>query len=84
MGYNTFCPWMGKEFLTLIKMKEEKIKIAMVRYNDEGKPVGAAFGDYKPYDVELFRKGGYVDVEEGLARRVDEELTRDSKMPWER
>ena len=65
-------------------MDEEKIKIAMVKYNAEGKPVGAAFGNYKPYDVELFRKDGYIDVEEGLARKVDQELTRDCKNPWER
>lgn len=56
----------------------------MVKYNAEGKPVGAAFGEYKPYDVELFRKGGYIDVDEGLARKVDEELAKEGKAPWER
>ena len=63
---------------------EEKIKIAMVNYDTKGKPVDVALGNYKPYDVELFKKDGYVDVEEGLAKRVNEELTKDNKMPWER
>ncbi len=53
----------------------EKIKISMVKYDNDGKPVDVAYGNYKPQDVAIFKKEGYIEVNEGLARRIDKELT---------
>ena len=45
-----------------------KIKISMIRYGGNGKPVDIAYGDYKQQDVEMFRRDGFVDADEGLVR----------------
>jgi len=51
-----------------------KIRIAMVQYDGNGNPVDAAYGEYKFEDVEIFRRSGFVDVSEELARQVDSQL----------
>jgi len=52
----------------------EKHRIFMVKYDGSGNPIGAAYGLYKQADIDVFRTGGFVDVEEGLARNVSEEI----------
>lgn len=59
----------------------EKIKIFMVKYDQQGKPVDVAYGNYKSQDVEIFRKDGYVDVEEGLVMKIEEDLIKNLRFP---
>ena len=65
-------------------LKMGKIKIAMAKYNDSGKPIFVAHGEYKPQDVEMFKEDGYIDIDEGLAKKIDEELCKDRIPLWER
>jgi len=52
----------------------EKQRISMVRYDGNKTPIGAANGFYKQEDIDMFRRDGYVDVDEGLAIRVSEDI----------
>jgi len=48
----------------------KKIKISMVKYNEKGEPLDVVYGEYKSQDVEILREYGYVDVNEGLAKKL--------------
>jgi hypothetical protein len=56
-----------------------KIKISMIRYDGNGNPVDVAYGEYKPEDVAMFRRDGFQDVSEELARNADSELVQKLK-----
>lgn len=60
-----------------------KTKISMIKYDSSGKPVDVALGYYKQKEVEIFRQDGFIDVEEGLAKKVDMELTENPSLPWD-
>ena len=62
----------------------KKIKISMVKYDSKGNPIDVAYGNYKYQDVEIFRKDGYIDIEEGLAKKIEENLMNNPRLPWDK
>ena len=55
---------------------KNKTYISMVNYDEEGKLLGVALGNYNQIDVDIFTREGYVDVDENVAREADAELER--------
>jgi len=46
-------------------------KTSMVKYDQKREPIGVAYGNYHPSDVEDLIRDGYVEVDEDIARELD-------------
>ena len=57
------------------KYREGRTEIAMVLYDDNGKPSDACHGQYSPTEIQIFKDDGFVEVPIDLAKKIDEEMT---------